>query len=278
MHFAKAEANGNDFLLIELDACAGRERGRLARVLCDRHRGLGADGVEFYSRDGGRIRLELINADGSAAEISGNGTRCAAAWMARQHGFREGAILTGGGERWTKVLGEANGVWEIESRMGAPDWRPEAVPLRGAHALDNGRWRLRLPAWGELECHALSLGNPQACVQVETFAENWMQLAAAIQNSGYFPAGVNVEFWRRVNDRAIEIRIYERGVGATLSSGTGSTAAAISALTVGAVRSPVRVISPGGEQTVAWEGAGQQTHLRGGARIIAEGEYLGTVP
>ncbi len=236
MHFAKAEACGNDFLLIDLEACAGRELGPLARLLCDRHTGVGADGIEFFSWQSGRLRLELFNAAGRAAEIYGNGTRCAAAWMARQHGFRDGAIQTGGGERWTKILGERNDAWEIESHMGVPDWSPEAVPLEGAAALGGGRWRLRLEGRGNLDCHALSMGNPQACVQVEAFSRDWTEAAAAIQRSGHFPAGVNVEFWRRLNEQAIEIRIFERGVGEPLSSGTGSTAAAISPLTAGAGR------------------------------------------
>ncbi len=275
--FAKAEACGNDFLLVALEHCVGRDLAALSRALCDRHRGPGADGVEFYAWSGGRLRLELFNADGSPAEISGNGTRCAAAWMASRHGFREGSIRTGGGERWTTVLGEEAGAWQVESRMGAPDWRAEAVPLRGAAALGPGRWRLPLPA-GEVECFALSLGNPQCCLQVNEFAPDWAALAKRIQDSGCFPQGVNVEFWRRLQAQAIEIRIFERGVGETLSSGTGSTAAAVAAIAAGVVRSPVRVVSPGGEQTVAWEGGSQEARLRGWARIVAEGVYLGTLP
>lgn len=273
MQFAKAQACGNDFLLIPLADAAGRDLGALSRALCDRHLGVGADGVEFYDWHDGHPRLDLYNADGSPAAISGNGTRCAAAWLARAHGFRQGAILTGSGVRRTTVLGCEAGEWRVETDMGSPDWRAEAIPLRHAVPLAGlGRWQLDLPARGALACHALSLGNPQALIEVEDFSNDWPQLAAELQASRHFPAGVNVEFWRRLDAHAIEIRIVERGAGVTLSSGTGSCAAALAAIGAGAAGSPVRVVSPGGEQTVIWQDGKLQ--LQGAARIIAAGEIL----
>lgn len=272
--FTKAEANGNDFLLVERGLVPAAECAALTRELCDRHAGIGADGVEFYAWTEGQLRLTLHNADGQEAEISGNGTRCAAAFAARHFQFREGLILTACGPIWTRVTQAAaeDGIWRLESRLGQPEFRPERIPMNDAAIRVLDRAVLQL---GGLMT-AVSLGNPHACIEVREFPADWQARAAEFQASGIYPQGVNVEYYRVTGPQAIEIRIFERGVGETRSSGTGSSAAVVAALARELVSSPVQVTSPGGTQSVRWEPkvAASEVRLEGPARLIAEGNFF----
>jgi diaminopimelate epimerase len=280
--FIKAEANGNDFLLVPATAVAPALRPAVARELCDRRCGLGADGVEWWRYNPRRreLHLALHNADGSPAEISGNGTRCAVAWCARRFRVDTMTVLTAAGTKSAKRLASPprlsaahparqDEIW-IELNMGVPRFRAEEMPASVAGAeLERG---LILAARGrDWPVTALSVGNPQACVLVEAFPEDWADVAAALGRHPAFPQQANVEFVRRVNAHAIAIRIRERGAGVTPSSGTGSCAAAIAAIRAGQAESPVEVIAPGGAQEVAWAGDGHAVWLRGPARIIASG-------
>jgi diaminopimelate epimerase len=257
IRFVKAEANGNDFVIVDAAFVAPEARPGFARRICDRHRGVGADGVEFVAAHDAHIDLDLVNADGSLAEVSGNGTRCVAAFYAR-HGFRKGKLHTGGGVLEAKVVNDGPD-WEIE--IGFPPPRLEGeVKLR---ALDR-----------EWPVFALSMGNPQCVLRVDEFAPDWLALGAALEAHPHFPHRANVELVRVAGPGAIEIRIFERGVGPTASSGTGSSAAAVAAMAQGWVASPVIVRSPGGVQRVAWRGAGTEVYLTGPARIVAEGLFL----
>ena len=272
--FTKAEANGNDFLLVERGQVPAAERAVLTRELCDRHAGVGADGVEFYAWIEGQLQLTLHNADGREAEISGNGTRCAAAFAARHYQFCEGLIVTACGPKWTRVTraDTGDGLWRLESRLGQPEFRPERIPMNDSSDRVIER---AVPQLGGIMT-AVSLGNPHACVEVTEFPVDWQARAAAFQATGIFPQGVNVEYYRVTGPQAIEIRIFERGVGETRSSGTGSSAAAVAALARGRVSSPVLVTSPGGTQSVSWEPAGDavEVRLEGPARLIAEGLFF----
>lgn len=272
--FVKAEANGNDFLLVEAGAVPAARRPALARAMCARHRGIGGDGVEFFAWQNGGLQLVLINADGSEAEISGNGTRCAVAWCARQHGAQAMRVRTVAGEKQARVLGREGESWTIELGMGAPGFASERIPMRlpeGARA--QVREYSVLVGTQRLAITALSMGNPQCCVLVEEFPAEWERLGAALESHPLFPRHTNVEFVRPLDPHTIEIRIYERGVGVTESSGTGSCAAAVAAILAAKAQSPVRVLTPGGEQEVVWEGG--EVWLRGPARLVAMGRFLG---
>ena len=271
--FAKAHACGNDFLIVTEEAAQGRDRAVLARRLCARNSGIGADGVEFFAWTGpksGRIRLH--NADGSIAEISGNGTRCVAAWMTQERGFKPGDELhieTDAGLRVCRVNAlKTNGEFTVEvtSGMGVPSFAPRTVTLSNGLV---GRF-----AVNGVE---VSTGNPHFVVMVEdddfTVAGlSWQEIGAEICGHNDFPHQTNVEFVRIVIPTEIEIRIFERGVGPTSSSGTGSSAAATAALALHGCQSPLTVVAPGGAQTVEWEGPGKELRLTGPASLIAHGE------
>jgi diaminopimelate epimerase len=266
IRFTKAHACGNDFLIVAEDVAASHDPAELTRRLCARNTGIGADGIEFFMWTGpnsGRIRL--YNADGSIAEISGNGTRCVAAWMADQLNSSAGndlAIETDAGVRVCHVNSRSDRNVEITTGMGTPTFAPRSVLLA------NG---------SQIAGVEVSTGNPHFVVLVDNaeFAvagKAWTAIGAEICVHKDFPHQTNVEFVRIVNQQEIEIRIFERGVGPTTSSGTGSSASATAAIALHGCSSPLRVIAPGGPQTVAFGGAETELFLTGPATLIARGE------
>ena len=258
--FVKAAACGNDFLLIEAALMEG-DKAEFTREICDRHRGVGADGVEWLSPANGTADLEihLINADGSKAEISGNGTRCVAAHWVSGKNIDRVTIQTDAGIKVCSLTRRAGQEFEFETEMGQATVA-EPVQLN----LKNGSMR-GIP---------VSTGNPHFVIFVDEFPLGWQVQAAEIGAHPHFPDGVNVEFVKVLSQESIEIRIYERGAGETQSSGTGSCAAAVAACAAERAHSPVEVRAPGGSQTVRWENG--EITLRGPARLICHGEFLWT--
>jgi diaminopimelate epimerase len=267
--FAKAHACGNDFLIVTEDAAAGRDWSDLTRQLCNRNTGVGADGIEFFawtSSRSGRIRLH--NSDGSVAEISGNGTRCVAAWMSSMIGAHpndELRIETDAGLRICRINSIANGPRysvEVATGMGIP------VAARKTLTLNSTR---------SVEGITVSTGNPHFVIAVDNpdfsvHGEPWQIIGSHICNHPDFPNQTNVEFVRIISPAELEIRIFERGVGPTTSSGTGTSASATAAIACYGCTSPLRVVAPGGAQTVSWQGPGTELELTGPATLIARGE------
>ncbi len=267
--FTKAHACGNDFLIVTDKAAAGRDWAELTRRLCARNTGIGADGIEFFAWTGPRSgRIRLHNSDGSIAEISGNGTRCVAAWMAAETGARAGDALeieTDAGLRVCVVdaVNAADGFTvEVTAGMGVPQFAPRMVTIPGG---------VQVPGV------EVSTGNPHFVVVVDNpefsvDGQRWQSIGQQICGHPDFPYQTNVEFVQLKGPGEIEIRIFERGVGPTTSSGTGTSACATAAIALHGCTSPLRVVAPGGAQTVAWSGPGMELHLTGPAALIARGE------
>jgi diaminopimelate epimerase len=255
--FVKASACGNDFLLID-GALAPPDVAAFTRRICDRHEGVGADGVEWmlphFSAD---LEIRLINADGSAAEISGNGTRCAAAYFCAEHGKQRISILTGSGIKICALTARHESEYEFEIEMGEAVVEKEQMLALGS---------------GEVRGIPVSLGNPHYVVFVAEFPKNWQARAAEIQRARLFSKGVNVELVSVHGRHDVKVRFFERGVGETQSSGTGSCAAAVAAIASGRADSPVKVQAPGGTQTVRKEG--KTIFLRGPARLVCRGQFF----
>jgi diaminopimelate epimerase len=254
--FVKASACGNDFLLIDgLDAPPDLHAA--SRSLCDRHRGIGADGVEWlFPAQDADIRARLINADGSDAEISGNGTRCVAAYLCSENSRESVSIRTDAGIKICTLISREGRSFEFETALGQPQLGDE--------------FSIKV-AFGEVRGIPVSVGNPHFVVFVEDFTPGWQGEAAEMGKHHDFKHGINVELVRVRNPENIEVRFFERGVGETESSGTGSCASALAAIFSNTARSPVRVHAPGGMQTVRWE---EQVFLRGPARLVCRGEFL----
>jgi diaminopimelate epimerase len=260
--FVKASACGNDFLLIDSSSVEGAlvptDLAAFTQRICDRHDGVGADGVEWmYPHASVDVEIRLINADGSDAEISGNGTRCVAAYVCAERQKEKVAIQTGAGVK-TCVLTENHGSdYEFEVDMGEAAVQPQLAVGSSADAVRG------IP---------VSMGNPHFVVFVKKFAKNWQTRAREIQRSPEFKRGVNVEMVVTGGKHDVEVRFFERGVGETQSSGTGSCASAVAAMSLGKAESPVRVHTPGGTQTVRQEG--KSVFLRGPARLVCRGEFF----
>ena len=257
--FVKATACGNDFLLVETGAVGG-DRMEFTRRICDRNHGVGADGVEWLAPSAtADLKIDLINADGSPAEISGNGTRCAAAHWISGKLADQVTIETGAGVKLCKLTRRSDPEFEFETEMG-----PAQVGEARTVAQKTGR-ATGIP---------VSTGNPHFVMFVDDFPVNWQQQAAEIGVHPDFPEGVNVELVKASGNSgdSILLRIFERGAGETQSSGTGSCAAAVAAIASGRASSPVRIIAPGGAQTVRWEKG--EICLSGPARLICRGEFL----
>lgn len=269
IEFIKAHACGNDFLIVNAAQVAGRDLGELARALCSRTTGVGADGVEYLTQIGEREGcIRLHNADGSHGEISGNGTRCVAAWLAYQAGLRSGdevRIKTDAGMRVGRLESAAGTEFQFTTGMGSPTVERRTVKLDADHAIAGA---------------VVAIGNPQfvALVESEDFAvagRSWQEAGAAICTHPDFPEQTNVEFVRQLGEDLIEIRIYERGVGPTSSSGTGTSASAAMMIALEGAPKRLRIRAPGGEQLVEWQGPGEELQLTGPAVIVARGQWLG---
>ncbi|HLG95667.1 MAG TPA: diaminopimelate epimerase [Bryobacteraceae bacterium] len=255
--FTKAHGAGNDFLLTWAEQAPAADLPVMARALCHRHTGVGADGW-ILIRD---TSIRLFNPDGSEAEISGNGTRCAAALLVESgRAADELTIQTGAGAKHLRLLERQGRRFVFEMDMGQPVFEQNQVrfslPLRG----------------GPREVAILDVGNPQCVVFVDQFPEHWAALGAEIERHPHFPKRTNVSFVRCVDAHTIEARFYERGAGVTLSSGTGSTGAAVAAIIRKLVASPVEVRAPGDTLRLRWD---DSVFLTGPAEIIASGEFFG---
>ena len=263
IQFVKAQACGNDFLVIE-EALARGQHAQLARTLCARHTGVGADGIEFVERraDGSHF-LRLFNADGSEAELSGNGTRCVAAWLAESNGREEVALGTHGGVRRCRVIRREGATVWIESGMGVPRVIQRRVAVAGVK--------------GEIAGAMVNVGNPHFVIFPErddfgSHGMSWQELGTRVSAAPVFRFGTNVEFVRVVADKDIAFRIFERGCGPTESSGTGTCASAAAAMVLRGAARELTAVAPGGAQVVQWTEDRAEMLLTGPAEIVCVGE------
>ena len=259
----KAHAYGNDFLFAPIEAirAAGDRRADLARAMCDRHRGVGADGLIVYGLRAAGATMDLFNADGSPSELSGNGLRCLAALVAREQNLASGAIVaveTGAGVKTLELLDVTAGRYSFRAALGAPtDIRTAQIPVLGE----------------VITASVLGMGNPQ-CVVLGDLPDKqrFSQFGRALSTHPMFPAGTNVEFARVVARDRVEILIWERGVGPTTSSGTGASASAVAAAAHGGASRDVQVVAPGGTQRVEWRDDG--VYLTGWAEVVLDGFWI----
>lgn len=245
--FVKAHGCGNDFLIV--DGSAPVDAAALATAMCDRHTGVGADGLYFL--DGHTVHL--YNSDGSPASLSGNGTRCVAAVLASRG---EGPVVrvdTGAGPRELRLTSREGNVYHFAMNLGRVGVSPGPE--------------------GSLD---VAIGNPQCINFVDSFDFDWKARGAALEYHPHYPDRTNVEFVRAIGPHHIEIRIWERGAGWTLSSGTGASASAVAAVHAGYAEYPVTVQTEGGRLLVEQTGlerSGGEVVLNGPAEIIAEGFF-----
>ena len=275
MKVAKAHGIGNDFLLVA-EADAPAEIAPWARRLCDRHIGVGADGVLLHVLAPDGVRMRLINADGGEAEISGNGLRCLAGYMVWT-GARptRHVVHTGAGPRPVEVATVGKGRYRITTDLGEAILESARIPV----ALDPPAPRVvdhPLRVEGEtVRVTPTSLGNPHCAVFLDAPADDALlyRLGPLLERHSFFPQRTNVEFVSSPSRSELRVRFWERGVGYTRASGTGSASAAVAAIVKGVADRRLRVVCDGGTLDVEWPEGG---HVRqvGDVEIVFEGEWL----
>ena len=281
IRFTKFHGLGNDYLVIEAEELREvRELGEFARRICSRHYGAGGDGIAIIARadaEEADFSCRIFNPDGSEAGLSGNGTRCAVAYLYyneiwRKEGLR---LSTKTGLKRYFLRGQpAPGKFVFESELGQPRFDTSSIPMSITPPLDSVR-NYPLVVNGEtFPITAMQMGNPNCCILVDDFdALNWRAIGKAIEVHPQFPDRTNVVFVRPVDRDFIELRIWERGVGETTASGTCSCAGAVAAMVNDRADRDVRVLMEGGEVRIKWR-ADNEVVITGTAEVVYSGVWL----
>jgi diaminopimelate epimerase len=261
MHLLKAHAYGNDFLLAEEPDDPAFDAAGFARRVCERHRGIGADGLILYRPTEAGATMRLLNADGSYSEISGNGLRCLAALLAGRAPGRDVLVIeTDAGAKRLRLVERTGARLTFRAAMGAPEaLQPLTLETRA----------------GPLRVATLRVGNPQCVMLVDQAAlteQTLHRLGPVLTSHPQFPQGTNVEFAWVEDPGQVRILIWERGVGPTEASGTGACASAVVAAAFGGAGRDVQVTSPGGTQRVEWREDG--LYLTGWAELVCDARWL----
>ena len=289
MKFAKLQGAGNDFILIHAEGVE-HNWSRLAKAMCHRHFGVGADGLLLLLPSSiADLRMRMFNPDGSEAEACGNGLRCLAKYavdsglLPQRFGtssFREQIkVETSAGVRTVKFhqMGEAT---KIQTSMGAPKFGANDIPVRiepGQGRVVNIKQMLSYPVTvdgEELRLNLVSMGNPHAVCFWQGSVDNFplMHLGPKVEHLAIFPNRVNFEVANVVSRQCIETRVWERGAGETLACGTGTCAVAVAAQLHGLVDKEVDIKVAGGVLQVLWDGVGE-VYLGGPAETVFTGEW-----
>jgi diaminopimelate epimerase len=282
MRFVKLHGYGNDYIV-----CAATELSAddalpaFVRRVCDRHYGVGSDGIatlEKLADDTADFRLRIFNPDGSEAAMSGNGSRSAAAYLYYERLWTapELRLATRAGvKRYQLIEQDERGRYKFAAEIGAPRFASTEIPFVTDEPLPRVvEHPLDLGAGERIRVTALEMCNPNTCIFVADFAAvDWRRWGRIIEAHPRFPARTNVEFIRVIDRAQIEARVWERGAGETLSSGTGACAAAVAACINELTDRRVTVNMPGGRLEVEWR-ADNEVVLTGEAQIVYRGEWL----
>jgi diaminopimelate epimerase len=282
--FTKFHGFGNDYIVIESADLAGvADLGEFARRICNRHYGAGADGIAVINREdeeSADFRVRIFNPDGSEAGLSGNGTRCAAAYVyyKKLWAHDELRLSTRSGiKRYFLVEQASPGKYIFDSELGLPGFASESIPMLTDPPLVKV---IDYPLAVDgvlLNVTALQMGNPNCCIFVDVFeALDWRRLGRAIENHKQFPDRTNVVFVRVEDRQTIELRIWERGVGETTASGTCSCAAAVAAMINGKTERSIDVLMPGGRARIQWREDGEVV-INAPAELVYAGDWLAPV-
>jgi diaminopimelate epimerase len=277
IHFGKFHGLGNDFIVTRGRGLP-KSLGALASAITNRNTGVGADGFLVVLRPRNRkhdARVRFFNPDGSEPEMSGNGIRCVGAFLMTESAVkRHLALETNAGVKILRRISSSRGRWIFRVGMGAPILEARQIPFKAGHVpspvLD---FQLRT-AQGPVRVTVSSMGNPHCTVFVKDFAAlDWPRLGRELERNKHFPNRTNVEFTKVVSRHLIEVRFWERGVGQTQSSGTGSCGAVVASILNGFTDRKVTARTLAGDLQVEWP-AGSEVFLTGPAERIAYGTYF----
>ena len=280
--FTKFHGLGNDYIVLESIELAGRivDLSDFAKKICNRYYGAGSDGIAIVgepANSDANFDVRIFNPDGSEAGLSGNGTRCAAAYL-YYHGLWSGDQLVlstrTGLKKYFPLEKHGEGKYIFESELGQPKFDPSSIPMRIEEPLERVIG-YELPVNGEtFAVTAMQMGNPMCCIFVDNFEDlEWRRIGKAIENHPQFPDRTNVVFVRVPERKVLELRIWERGVGETTASGTCSCGGAIAAMVNDKADRDVRVIMEGGEVKISWR-KDNEVVITGSAEVVYSGEWL----
>ena len=275
MKFVKMQGAGNDFVMLGEREAAGADLERLAVKMCDRHFGVGADGlITVTPCDTADFRMRIFNPDGSEPEMCGNGIRCAVRYFLENNAGKRPEALsveTMAGIRRIRVNAQGGGM-TFTVDMGAPALDPKLIPVNiegervVAHAVEIGGRAVKITC--------VSMGNPHAIMffDEEVSEEEVVSFGPLVEKHALFPAKTNVEFARALSDTELQMRVWERGAGVTLACGTGACATLVAANLNGLTGRKATVHLPGGDLLIEWTSGGT-VEMTGPAENVFTGEW-----
>ena len=279
--FFKYHGLGNDFVLMNsTDVPGGQKLNQLASQCCDRHRGIGADGLILYhpsQNPQARARMQIINADGSEPEMCGNGLRTFAHYLHQQHNFEERFLVeTAAGVLTCELSDTTPQRTQVRVDMGVPRLAQHDIPATGFSASPVINETLEVTESGDtrtFEVSLVSMGNPHCIVKVEQIPEDWHRWGKALMVHPRFPKQINVEFSVFHSPQEVEVKVWERGVGPTEACGTGACAVAVAGQLMGLLEPTSQVHLPGGPLDIAWNGINQTVYMTGPSVAVYSGIY-----
>ncbi len=284
LQFTKLHGLGNDYLVIEAEQLSGiSDLGDFARRICNRHYGAGGDGIAIIAKsdtDAADFNCRIFNPDGSEAGLSGNGTRCAVAYLYYKGIWTKDELRLStrtGLKRYFPRGEPSRGKYLFESELGQPKFDSQSIPMAITPPLDKVVGYPLLVNGERFSVTAMQMGNPNCCIFVDDFdALNWRAIGKATEVHPQFPDRTNVVFVRPVKSDLIELRIWERGVGETTASGTCSCAGAVAAMVNEKADRDLRVLMEGGEVRIKWRPDGEVV-ITGTAEVVYSGQWLQVV-
>ena len=278
MKFAKLEGLGNDYLFTE---DSPKNPSRAARLLCDRHYGVGADGLVIIGEpddETADIQIRIFNPDGSEAEMCGNAIRCLGKYLYdRGKTSKQDLIVeTKRGLVPTILMVRDGRVYRVKADMGEPILRREDIPMQCAPGEEDNQVlneKIYLDDMSTVEFSAVSLGNPHAVLWVDD-VENYQveKYGSFIENYSLFPNRINVQFVQMLDEDLVKQRVWERGVGETNASGTGACAAVVIGVIQGKIKRKSKVELPGGILEIYWSEKDNHVYMTGPCKDVFEGE------
>lgn len=279
--FIKFHGFGNDYIVIEAkELTAVTDLGLFAHRICDRHYGAGSDGIAVVSpseNPQADFHVRIFNPDGSEANLSGNGTRCAASYLYYQKLWSAPELRLGtrsGVKRYVLREQSEEGRYLFDSELGQPKFDSASIPMVTDGSLTKVVDYPVLVNGDLFRVTALQMGNPNCCIFVEDFDQfDWRKIGKTLENHELFPDRTNVVFVRVDSPKTISLRIWERGVGETNASGSCSCAAAVASMVKEETERTVEVLMPGGKARIQWRDDGEVV-ITGSAEVIYGGNWL----
>lgn len=275
MKFTKMHGIGNDYVYMDCTKEKLENPEELARLVSDRHKGIGADGlILIQSSEEADFEMAMYNADGSYGKMCGNGIRCVAKYV-YDNGLTDKTelkIVSGGAVKYLKLLVKNGKVEKVRVNMGEPVLEPEKIPVIGRGEALVGETVVVDNQVYEMTC--VSMGNPHAVVFLDDVEHLKLEeLGPKFENHERFPDRVNTEFVRRIDRKNLQMRVWERGSGETMACGTGACATAVAAVLNGLAERDVTVHLLGGSLEISWDEKDNCVYMTGPAATVFTGEF-----